>query len=129
MSSNYGFGKTLSSDFATSIDAVIAALKGEGFGVLTDVDVQATMAAKLDVSMKPYRILGACKPPLAYQAISADPAIGMLLPCNVLVRETDDGVRVEFMDPAAVLGLVDNDDITALAADVRQQLMRVRDAL
>ena len=129
MTTNYGFGKTLSTDFDTAIDKVTEALKVEGFGVLTNIDIQATMAKKLDVQMKPYRILGACNPALANQAITADPSIGLLLPCNVVVRETADGVRVEFMNPSAVLGLVDSDDVTALAAEVRQRLERVQDSL
>jgi len=129
MSNRYGFGKTLSSDFDTAITQVTEALKTEGFGVLTDIDIQATMAKKLGTEMPPYRILGACNPPLAHQAISAEPSIGLLLPCNVVVRQTDDGVRVEFMDPSAVLGLVDSDDVVTLAAEVRQRLERVRDSL
>ena len=126
MTSNYGFGKTLSTDFDTAIDQVTEALKTEGFGVLTDIDIQATMAKTLDVEMKAYRILGACNPALANQALSNDPSIGLLLPCNVVVRETDDGVRVEFMDPSAVLGLVNSDEVAVLAAQVRKRLERVR---
>ncbi len=124
--SNFGFGKTVKHDFDTAIERVTEELGKEGFGILTVIDVQATLKAKLDKDMRPYRILGACNPVLAHQAITAVPDIGLLLPCNVLVREDDEGqVHVEFMDPGAVLGLVNNPQIDPLAKQVRQKLENV----
>ena len=123
METKFGFGKEVSTDFDTTIDKVTAALDKEGFGILTEIDVSATLKKKLDVDMPRYRILGACNPPLAHQAVSAVPEIGLLLPCNVLVREDDAGkVHVSFMDPQSVLGMVDNPDVEPLALKVREKL-------
>ena len=126
----YGFNITLTDSFDNTVKRVTEALKTEGFGVLTDIDVQATMKAKLNVDGAPYRILGACNPPLAHKAITADPDIGLLLPCNVVVREQPDKkINVGFMDPIAVLKLTDNPTITEMAKAVRGKLERVRDQL
>jgi uncharacterized protein (DUF302 family) len=126
----YGFDVALRGEFDQVVQRVTDELKKEGFGVLTDIDVKATMKAKLNIDQRPYRILGACNPPLAHQAISAEPDIGLLLPCNVVVREEEDkSVRVSFMDPVAVLTLVNNPEITKVGLDVRSRLERVRDRL
>ena len=126
----YGFSINLDNGFEDAITRVTTALKDEGFGILTEIDVKATLKAKIDVDRLPYTILGACNPPLAHQALETDPDIGMLLPCNVVVRQEEDGsITVAFMDPTAVLGLVDKPGVEALAGEVRDRLERVRDAL
>jgi len=130
METNFGFGKPVDLEFDAAIETVTEELGKEGFGVLTEIDVAATMKKKLDEDMRPYRILGACNPVLAHQAVSAVPEIGLLLPCNVLVREEEDGrVRVDFMDPASVLSLVDDERVDPLAAQVRAKLEKVMQAL
>lgn len=130
MKSRYAFGKTVAGAFNQTIERVTQALAKEGFGVLSDIDVAATLKKKVGADMPPYRILGACNPQFALQALAADPQIGALLPCNVVVREDDRrAVHVEFMDPKAVLELVRKPEIAQLAAEVRQKLERVLQAL
>ena len=105
-------------------------LEKEGFGILTEIDVAATLKRKLNQEMPPYLILGACNPQFAHRVLEVDPSIGLLLPCNVVVRQDDNGsVHVEFMDPDAVLELVDQLKIDIIAKEVRQRLERVMEAL
>ena len=128
--SNYAFGRAVTLDFDKAVARVTEELAKVGFGVLTEIDVQATMKKKLGQDMPPYRILGACNPQLASQAIAAEPQIGALLPCNVVVRQDAQGaVQVEVMDPQAVLGLVGTPQVAPLAGQVRQRLEQALAAL
>ena len=130
MSVSYGFGKTVNLAFDPALLRVTEELQKQGFGVLTEIDVKATMKRKLNADMPPYRILGACNPQLAHRALTAEPEIGLLLPCNVVVRQDDAGkVHVEFMDPSSVLDLVNRPEVTQLAREVKQRLELVMAAL
>lgn len=101
-----------------------AALSEAGFGVLTEIDVQATMKEKLDEDMRGYRILGACNPKMAHQALGIEPKVGAMLPCNVILRETDEGVEVSAIDPLASMSAIDNDELKRVAGQVRDMLAR-----
>lgn len=123
--SKYAFGKTVDLPFEQATQAITEALAREGFGVLTEIDVAATLKKKLGVERPPYKILGACNPQFAARALEAEPQIGALLPCNVVVRQGEDGrTVVEVMDPDAVLGLVGRPEIAPIAAEVRSRLER-----
>lgn len=122
----YAFSTTTSKSYEEAVVAVTDALQEQGFGVLTEINVSVVLKKKLDIDKRPYIILGACNPVLANQALEAEPDIGLLLPCNVVVREEEDGsITVAFMDPSAVLALVDNPVVPALAAEVRNRLKKV----
>lgn len=120
----YSFGIRVHAPFDEVREGIVVALKGEGFGVLTEIDVAATLRSKLGVERDPYLILGACNPPLAHAALTADPSVGTLLPCNVVVRTDGDVVVVEAMDPAVAMGLVQDPAIAAVATEARARLVR-----
>lgn len=124
--SSYTFSRTLDRSFDDTIVHATNALKEEGFGILTEIDVRATFKEKLDVDFRPYRILGACNPAFAYQALQAEPNIGAMLPCNVVVQDAGDGrTEVSAVDPVASMAAVDNADLGGVAAEVRERLQRV----
>lgn len=128
--SKYGFGKAVALSFGSAVEKTIQALKKEGFGVLTDIDVAATLKEKLGQDIPPYRILGACNPPLAHRALQADPSIGLLLPCNVTVREDVAGrVHVEFLDPNVLALLAENPAVAQLASEVREKLIHAMELI
>ena len=126
----YGFHATLNVPFDKALEQVTAALKQEGFGVLSDIDIQGAMKEKLEVDMLPYRILGACNPPLAYKALQADSDIGLLLPCNVVVRqEVEGGVTVAFVNPLVMMEMVDKPEVHDIARDAELRLRRACESL
>ena len=126
MSNKYAFGRTVKLSYDEAIKRATEALAKEGFGVLTEIDVAATLKKKLGKDMPPYKILGACNPQFAHRALEAEPQIGALLPCNVVVRVDAAGKTVvEIMDPRAVLQLVERPEIAAIAGEVRSRLERV----
>jgi len=126
---SYYFSKTLSTSFDETIENVTGALKEEGFGILTEIDVKATLKKKLDVDFKPYRILGACNPPFAYQALQSEDKIGAMLPCNVIVIQQDTGVEVAAIDPIVSMQAVKNSALGDVAREVQNKLKKVIDSL
>jgi uncharacterized protein (DUF302 family) len=130
MSTAYGFSTKLDIPYDQAVEKATAALKEEGFGVLTEIDVKATLKQKLDVDFRRYVILGACNPPFAYKALSTELEIGLLLPCNVIVYETQDGGSVvSAMNPMAALGVADNPAMHAIAEQVTAKVTRAIDSL
>ena len=127
---SYYFSKIVSEDFDKAIEKVTEKLKEEGFGILTEIDVKATLKKKLDVDFKKYKILGACNPPFAYKALQAEDKIGIMLPCNVVVEENNDGkVEVSAVDPIASMQAVRNESLGSVAEEVRNKLKKVIDQL
>ena len=122
---SYGIERRLDVPYDQAVERVTAALQAEGFGILTEIDVKATLKKKLDIDVAPYRILGACNPQFAHQAMELEPQIGALLPCNVVVRVEGSKTRVDIMDPRAVLQLVGRPEIAKIAGEVRERLERV----
>ena len=129
MTTDYGFRIQVGIPYEIAIEKVMAALKAEGFGVLTEIDVQATLKQKLDVDFRRYIILGACNPMLAHEALQRELEIGLLLPCNVIVYEVEGGSTVSIVDPLTMLGVVENSDLGAIADEAQIRLGRVIEAL
>jgi uncharacterized protein (DUF302 family) len=126
----YYFSKLLTMPFGEAVTRVTEELKKEGFGILTEIDVKETLKKKLDVEFKEYKILGACNPPFAYEALKAEDKIGLMLPCNVIVQETGEGkTEVAAIDPVASMRAVENDEVRSIADQVRAKLNRVIDNL
>ncbi|NOZ28933.1 MAG: DUF302 domain-containing protein [Chloroflexi bacterium] len=125
----YAFRTKLNLPYEQAVEKVVGALKQEGFGVLTEIDVKATLKKKLDIDFRRYVILGACNPSLAHQALNTELEIGLLLPCNVIVYEEDGGSVVSIVDPISMLGVVENPDLDSIAREARARLQRVIEAV
>ena len=125
----YGLGGKVRSSFAEAVEQTKEALKAEGFGVLCEIDIQATLKAKIGVDRMPYMILGACNPNLAHQALQAEPDLGLLLPCNVVVFEDAEGVWVKAIEPGKMLSVTGNSDLEPIAVQVREKLSRALERL
>lgn len=126
----YYFSKTITGSFDDAILKVTEALKAEGFGILTEIDIKATLKKKLDVDFYNYKILGACNPPFAYKALLAEDKIGTMLPCNVIVQEKTAGnVEVSAVDPAASMQAIENETLAGIATEIRERLQKVIEAL
>ncbi|GBD86841.1 hypothetical protein BMS3Abin03_00765 [bacterium BMS3Abin03] len=126
---SYYFSKKLNMGFDEAIEKVTSALKSEGFGILTEIDVKETLKKKLDVDFRPYKILGACNPPFAHKALEAEDKIGMMLPCNVIVQQLDDGVEIAAVDPVASMQAVENDKLSEIASTIQKKLKSVIEGL
>ncbi|MDF1581084.1 MAG: DUF302 domain-containing protein [Desulfuromonadales bacterium] len=127
---SYYFNKEIDSDFADAITQVTAELKKEGFGILTEIDVKATLKKKLNADFRPYTILGACNPPFAYQALQAEPRIGTMLPCNVIVQQLENGnIDVAAVDPLASMQAIQNPALQSVAREIQLKLKKVIEQL
>ncbi|MFZ0455710.1 MAG: DUF302 domain-containing protein [Ignavibacteriaceae bacterium] len=126
---SYYFSKKSALGFTEAIEKVTEALKNEGFGILTEIDVKETLKKKLDVDFRPYRILGACNPPFAYKALQVEDKVGIMLPCNVIVQEKENGVEIAAVDPVASMQAIDNPKLSEIAGEIRKRLHRVIDSL
>ena len=126
---NYGFSKTVELSFKDTINKVTEELKKEGFGILTTIDIKETLKNKIDVDFKKYTILGACNPTLAHKALQAEEEIGLLLPCNVIVYEKDSKSVVSVFDPSLMSKVVENENLTSIAEEVKEKLQRVFDSI
>ncbi len=126
---SYYFSKKSDLGFAEAIEKVTEALKNEGFGILTEIDVKETLKKKLDVDFRSYKILGACNPPFAYKALQAEDKVGIMLPCNVIVQEKENGVEIAAVDPVASMQAIDNPQLSEIAGEIRKRLHRVIDSL
>ena len=124
-----GFQSTLNLSYDLALEKVTEALKAEGFGILTSIDVKETMKKKLDVDFRKYTILGACNPPLAHKALTARPDVGLLLPCNVIVYEEDDGTVVNIIDPLSMTDFIQDPALESVAGEAHQRLKRVSEAI
>ncbi|MCF6268310.1 MAG: DUF302 domain-containing protein [Melioribacteraceae bacterium] len=126
---SYYFSKTLNINFDEAVEKVTAALKSEGFGILTEIDVKETLKKKIDVDFRPYKILGACNPPFAHEVLLKEDKIGIMLPCNVVVQQFDEGVEIAIVDPLTAMAAVDNPEIADIAAEIQGKLKKVLDLL
>jgi len=126
---SYYFSKKSALGFEEAIEKVTEALKSEGFGILTEIDVKETLKKKLDVNFRPYKILGACNPPFAYQALQAEDKVGIMLPCNVIVQEKENGVEIAAVDPVASMQAIDNPKLGKIADEIRLKLRRAIESI
>ncbi len=126
---NYGFSKTVDFDYESALEKVTEELKKEGFGVLTEIDVQATLKKKLNVDFKKYKILGACNPPIAHKALEMEEELGLLLPCNVIVYEKEGKTVVSIFNPMIMTNILENDEMKPVAEEIQNRLKRVLEAI
>ncbi len=126
---SYYFSKKINTTFDEAIEKVTGALKTEGFGILTEIDVKETLKKKLDVDFRPYKILGACNPPFAHEVLLKEDKIGIMLPCNVIVQQLEDSIEIAIVDPVAAMAAVDNSQLADTAKEIKNKLKIVIDSL